>query len=55
MLLLTIVVILFLLFEIGVYLTSVTFTDFIFTNFTVLFGVVCFIIAILAIWSDTQL
>jgi hypothetical protein len=55
LLLLTIVVILFLHFEIGVYLTSDTFKDFIFTNFTVLFGVVCFIIAILAIWSECQL
>lgn len=55
MLLLTLVVILFLLFEIGVFLTSETFTDFILTNFSVLFGVVCFFITILAIWSDTQL
>ena len=55
LLLLTILIILFVLIEIGVYLTTDDFEDFVLTSLFVIFDVFLFAVAILAIWSECQL
>lgn len=45
----------FVMIEIGVYLTSEDFEEFVFTSVFVIFDVCLFAIALLAIWSDCQL
>ena len=55
MLLLTIIVIMIAWFEIGVFITTDNIADFILTNLLVSFGVMCFIITIIAIWRSCQL
>ena len=55
LLLLTILMILFVLIEIGVYLTTDDFEDFVLTSLFVIFDVILFAVAILSIWSECQL
>lgn len=55
MLLLIILIVLFVLFEIGAYLTTDDFEEFVFTSLFVIFDAILFAVLILAIWSDCQL
>ena len=54
-LLLLIVLFLLILFEIGAFLTSEDFEEFVFTSAFVIFDVCLLAVVILAIWSDCQL
>lgn len=45
----------FVMVEIGVYLTTEDFEEFVFTSAFVIFDICLFAIVIIAIWSDCQL
>lgn len=53
--LLLLIVLLFVLIEIGVFLTSNDFKEFILTSIFVTFDVIIIVVAFLAIWSECQL
>lgn len=52
---LLLIVLLFVLIEIGVFLTSNDFKEFILTSIFVTFDVIIIVVAFLAIWSECQL
>lgn len=53
--LLLLIVLLFVLIEIGVFLISNDFKEFILTSIFVIFDVIIIVVAFLAIWSECQL